>query len=66
MIPRFVKFNENPGRYSAWLKDKGRYYHRKITTIDQKRRDSLFQSNSRTRIRKEKIEEIMNLYFYNG
>ena len=66
MIPRFVEFNEDPSRCSAWLKDKGRCCHRKIAAVDQKRRDSLFQSNSRARIRKEEVEEMINLYFCNG
>jgi hypothetical protein len=63
---KFFKLNENPNRYSAWLNDKGRCCQRKIATIDQKRRDSLFKSNARAQIRIEEAEEIINLYFCNG
>ena len=66
IIPKFIKFNENPDRCSAWLKGKERCCRRRIAAVDQKRRDSLCQSNSRARIKTEEAEEMVNLYFCNG
>lgn len=65
--PKFILFNEDPSRCSAWLKDKGRCCHRKIAAVDQKRRDSLLQFISRAQIYGTEVaEEVANLYFCNG